>query len=145
MKPLTRAQQVENLRVAYSIMAGVPAKRINLWIVRKGKDFAEDKGLPLPECGTAACVAGWLSAHPYFQAQGLRFSTTEREISLGPYGLFGSANYLFGTHEVFSGGSDGMTGKLQALERIRRALREKSALSHKRDCELHRYEDMLTS
>lgn len=95
----------------------------------------------------AACVAGVLSAHPFFQEQGLRWNLFDG-IHMGHGhehgGIFTSAYRLFGYTHIFDGGHSGLAGKRQALSRIRGALYREGAITLERTAELAAQEAALT-
>ena len=136
------AKQIENLRVAYAIMAGIPAERIKLSIYRRNaqgyvrvsgwndKDFIND-------CGSVGCMAGWLSAHPHFKCQGLKWNA-ERIKDVN------ASMALFGVFDVFDSGPEGLLGKRVALSRIRRALHNVDAIDDRRYYELEKEELQMT-
>jgi hypothetical protein len=134
-------QQIENLRMAYAIMWGVPASQIDLGSIRYSQGQATDEKM-LTHCSSAGCVAGWLSAHPYFKAQGLLFRHPGW-ITLGK-DLSSASEILFGERYIFDDGYDGIRGKLQALARIRHALLwGANAITSDRYYELARQEEEL--
>lgn len=136
-------KQIENLKVAYAVMGGIPAKRINLDLYRT-KPYACD---PLPndkaflnDCGSAGCIAGWLSAHPHFKAQGLRVPRDGRYPTIGRMETWEAAQRLFGDSYMFNSGHSGALGKREALERIRETLVDAEAITPKRDAQLENQE-----
>jgi len=149
--------QIENLQVAYSVMFGIPAKKIDLSSVRvkvdkEGNDdsYAISDKKMLFKCNTHGCVAGYLSAHPHFKAQGLKYKVSEEEIVFGTgeartYELESMSKQLFGDMHIFDAGDEDLRGKKQALRRIRKALREAKAISSERNDELHAIEEQLES
>ena len=133
-------KQIENLRMAYAIMAGIPAERIKLDIYRcepRGRRCENDKAF-VSTCGSAGCVAGWLSAHPHFKSQGLKWFAPE--IQGEP-----ASSALFDDPTIFDSGPEGLTGKREALARIRRALYRAGAVDDARDIELRTKEMEMTS
>lgn len=54
---------IEELRIAYSILDGIPNKRFNLQLIANKTSL---------DCGTIACGVGWLALHPRYQARGFR-------------------------------------------------------------------------
>ena len=141
-------QQIENLRMAYSIMAGIPKDRIDLCVIRGRRREAKgsavtrvsDEDLLQSYCGSVACIAGWLSAHPYFQAQGLGYnSTVTYENTMG---LRFSSTQMFGIPGIFDGAyySGHIGAKQEALARIRNALLKANAITFERNFELLDYE-----
>jgi hypothetical protein len=139
-------KQVENLRVAYSVMWGVPADRIDLGSVRR--DCDDDDEFLSPACRSVGCVAGFLSAHPHFKAQGLRWTgdgVMLTDSSGRSYHLEEAANELFGGWSVFNAGPSGLEGKRRALEHIRRALLEAGAITLQRNAELARQEQEIVA
>ena len=131
-------QQAENTRVAYSIMAGIPSELINLNIVREN-DATDTK---LLECGTVACIAGWLSAHPYFKEQGFRrnaeaphaYHMIDLDLDLP----------LFGSQKIFSVRKyPRLTQKQESLERLRLHLLRTGHITSERNKELASKEAMM--
>jgi hypothetical protein len=157
----TPENQVENLRMAYAIMAGIPAERVSLPDVRATEPWGAEPGITdrrlKQSCGSVACVAGWLSAHPYFKRQGLRYEVEPgeggfiriRRPRAGEVasGLDEAADYLFGdgSYYLFGTGSFGLEGKRQALRRIRDALYSRGAISYERNNELQQQEEAMTA
>ena len=133
------AKQIENLRMAYAIMAGIPADRVKLDIYRCNQHqlvCADDKQF-VDNCASVGCVAGWLSAHPYFKRQGLRWNAPDIE------GV--SASFvLLGDYNIFDVGPQGLLGKRVALSRIRRALHNVDAIDDRRYYELEEEELQMT-
>lgn len=135
-------KQAENCRVAYSVMAGFPAYKIDLNHVRLGMGGRSDDKTFLSECGAAGCVAGVLSAHPHFRAQGFHWDPSFG-LSLGGREFISlplMARVLFGASTIFASGPDGVHGKVVALARIRHALYEARRISQSRYGELERQE-----
>ena len=133
--------QEENLRMAYAIMFGFPAKKVRLSVWRT--PGASDHAL-LNECGTAGCVAGILAAHPHFQSYGLVYNASLGRLQYrGQWDPFDGARELFGTDYIFDAGFSGVRGKRQALRRIRYALGDK--ITPERGAELARMETELTA
>lgn len=130
---------IENLRMAYAIMAGFPAHKVALgsWRDTDGKAATNDHNL-LTHCGTTGCIAGVISAHPYFKKQGLKWSVKTEELSFkGQYSpSWYISEELFGDVRVFEAGLSGVPGKKQALSRIRYVLFGKDAISPQRNAEL---------
>lgn len=140
-------KQVENLCMAYSIMAGIPAERIDLDVLRRYRreqSIINDEDL-LQGCGNVACVGGWLSAHPYFQAQGLRYETSGMVTLNRRAVLWDVSCELFGTGIIFSAAYQHPAAqKHEALERIRYALLRVGAITPERDDELAQEEKEMT-
>jgi len=130
-------QQIENHRMGYAIMAGIPASRIELSICRRGVGLidAEADREFIHTCGTSGCVAGWLSAHSYFKQQGL---------TIGTWGNGLIEMRLFGNTDMFGSGEMGLEGKLEALRRFRYSLVKAKAITAERNHELIAYENSLT-
>lgn len=132
-------QQVENVRMAYAIMAGMPAKRIDLDRIRSGRP-ADDWFLTR-ECGSVACIAGVISAHPHFKEQGLAYDPWSGNVTLcGYHGLGNAASRLMGDAVAFDGSMFDMPPKLEALERLREILFDNGHLSAARNTQLARKE-----
>jgi len=121
--------QIENTRIAYAIMWGIPAKHIDLDTFRQGRTVKE---MRRAECGTVGCIGGWLSVHPYFIKQGLT----------GNGGFKPEVAYkLFGTYYMFSPSAapgpcwvdGGLKHKREALARLRLHLFENGAITAKRN------------
>ncbi len=134
-------KQAENTRVAYAIMAGVPAEKIELNSIRNGDararyDRVSDREL-LHECGTSGCVAGWLAAHPYFKKQGLGVGIVNN-LTFNRYGtdIEDPSNVLFGVGNIFDAGPSGVQGKKQALYRLRMHLFKAGRITAERNEEL---------
>lgn len=143
-------QQIENLRFAYSVMAGVPSEIVSLGHIRANEINGPNTGISDEEllhthCGSVACVAGLLSAHPHFKAQGLLYSVEAQQIQM--HGerveLMDASDELFDYDTIFNAGPCGKYGKLVALERIRVALRKHRAITIQRNMELVDYERTL--
>jgi hypothetical protein len=137
------AKQIENTRMAYSIMAGIPAEKVNLNVIRRVNNavnpFASvTKSQLLHDCGTVGCIAGWLSAHPYFTAQGLRYRA-------GGIELYAESHRLFGVAFLFNSANSSLPGKTEALMRLRRHLLNFGAITPARDAELAREESRLAA
>ena len=67
MKPYTTLQK---LLLARNVIAGIPARRINL------NEFSRTGKRVNPHlCGTVACAGGWLASHPKFNEFGLTSSS----------------------------------------------------------------------
>ena len=135
-------KQIENLRMAYAIMAGIPAERINLGVYRANDNgfvggASKDDARFVRTCGSAGCVAGWLSAHPYFKSQGLKWNATSIEYE-------NASSVLFDDYAIFDSGPVGLAGKREALARIRRALNRVGAVDDARSSELHAQEVEMT-
>ena len=136
-------QQIENLRVAYSLMVGIPAVRIHMGLYRAdGNGFvgrvSKNDARFISECGSAGCMAGWLSAHPYFKSQGLTWDADNIR-GIDP------STTLFGVSNMFRSGLSELAGKREALERIRRALHDVGAIDDRRYYELQKKEKKMTS
>lgn len=151
MKELTREQKIENLRMAYSIFWGIPAERImlNTWRSRDDDMYdiqVTDKQL-INQCDTAGCVGGWLSAHPFFKKQGLRYIPNANAIEVKGKEAWKADTILFGEEgdRVFNSGPTGLEGKKLGLQRIRDALYDYNAISHSRWLQLSKREDKLKS
>jgi hypothetical protein len=99
--------------MVYAVISGIPEKFINLdtWRSKKGLSAARRSNLEMNSekmrehaCGTLGCAVGWVSAHPWFNEQGL--TATERgspkfEESDGLDTSWFAVNEFFGiTHEV---------------------------------------------
>lgn len=140
-------QQAKNTRVAYAVMAGIPSKRINLDVVRKGD--LDDKEFIAPSCNSGACLAGWLSAHPHFVAQGLYWDAKVHEVHLqkGTHkmrGLLNQSKHLFGRacnyDSMFSMSRLRMGQKKEVLQRLREHLLNAGRITKERNSELIKYE-----
>lgn len=124
-------EQAKNTRMLYSIIAGIPGKLIDLDEVREND--ADDA--TLFKCNSCACIAGWSSAHPYFQAKG--FKPMHNEV-VGWYLDLSADFWLFGDMEMFSGSDrvPGLSQKREALDRIRHHLYRAGRISQGRFDEL---------
>lgn len=144
----TAEEQIENLRVAYEIFSGIPAKRIRLGVDRHrpntNKSEYDDPGF-LHNCGSVGCVAGWLSAHPYFKDRGLIMDRSDPRFYARPMGALHMGTFLFGPRawDIFQSGEDGIEGKREGLRRIRNALHASGAITSERNAELSAYEYSL--
>lgn len=144
-------QQVINLRVAYSVMAGVPAVKIDLSTFRSRNDgrscyserVSTDK--MFNHCGTSGCVGGWLASHPHFTAQGFKYSRGIVPLLRGSIKPVNAALELFGDSSIFRGGPSGIWGKRRALARIRQLLLDNGEISYNRNDELRLEEEAMTS
>lgn len=145
------ATQIENVRVAYAVMAGVPSEKIELSAVRDtmgfGAFYVEDDAL-LHECKTTACIAGWLSSHPYFKAQGFTYGDSTSGLAKHGRMYFYKhmASDLTGDSQLFNAvNEDDVVGtqKQVALARLRRYLRQNNAITIERGQELADYERTL--
>lgn len=144
-KKLT-SQQIENTRMAYAIMAGFPAHKISLSNIRRSRDGNTSDEALIHGCGTGGCVAGVLSAHPYFKEQGFHWNDfrTCLKSQEGVSSLTSQEQELFGSWHIFDGGYDGIQGKREALERIREHLVEHKIITKARSRELAREERAMT-
>lgn len=153
-------KQVENTRMAYAIMSGIPAKRINLnnWRLNKGRGWSIGCSDPISNerfasrrCGSVGCIGGWLSAHPYFVAQGLTYDPEARALGRPTISLRGvgdvsaAARKLFGKELLFNCGNYGLEGKRQALARLRLHLYAGGAITEERNAELAAQEARMKS
>ena len=128
-------------------MAGIPADRIELDVIRgvrqgavSAAEHVSDGELKQGYCGSVACIAGWLSAHPYFKEQGLGYAGTvtyKNDMGFGP-----ASTELFGRVDIFDGAycSGHVSSKKEALARIRNALVKANAITFERNFELLKYE-----
>lgn len=140
-------KQIENSKMAYAIMFGIPHERIDLYEVRntdEGK-MSDEKFLA-PNCNTTGCVAGFLSAHPFFKEQGLKWKKKDAMIQFKTKDvqtddLNEMSDILFGDYNTFDGGPRGIEGKIVALSRIRKHLHESGVISDKRNDQLSVMED----
>jgi hypothetical protein len=147
MKRLTETQ-IKNLRVAYSVMAGIPARFISLPDIRRGSDCNHSALTDqefVHDCNSVGCIAGWLSAHPHFQAQGMGYDRTLGSITMGglPRFVREVAFRLMGNSYLFDDGPTGLPGKRTALRRIREALRAADAITTARFHQLSQQEAAL--
>lgn len=134
-------EQAENARMAYAIMAGIPAELIDLNDIREG--YASDE--EMLDCNSCGCVAGWLSVHPFFQEKGLKsyaingvYPTSLCGVDLSKdVPLFGSS-YIFNSHEGIRDSQ-----KREALERIRLHLLMAGRITKQRSDELAVEEEKL--
>lgn len=135
--------QIENNRMAYSIMWGFPARKINLGVLRgafvgsRNYDFCVEVSNErlFNDCGSVGCIAGILSAHEHFIAQGLCWTPGNGiRYKQSFYYHVGSLE-LFGASNIFATGTAGLPGKLQALRRIRSNLLANRAISLERNIE----------
>lgn len=137
-------QQAENTRMAYSIMWGIPWERIDLdeWRERDNRGNPVSSHRLLHLCNTTACIAGWLSAHPHFKAQGLSYDSNSGIVRFKNVEIAGDEEVpademLFGDRNIFDGSDDTHPNqKLEALERLRLHLFENNAVTYDRYKEL---------
>lgn len=77
-----RAEGMERLRTLYSILTGVPNKklRLNSFVDMSGVYgwFAPTAEMVNHQCGSSACALGWAALYPEFQALGLRLNKDEQ-------------------------------------------------------------------
>lgn len=140
-------KQAENTRVAYAIMYGIPHERIDLDLVRDyNHGEAGDTKFLAPNCNTSGCVAGFLSAHPFFKEQGLKWKKKENAIlfkdkeGIVTDDLSDISEELFGSYHLFGTGQSGIDGKMEALERIREHLHGHGVINDKRNDQLCKME-----
>lgn len=150
---VTPEQQIENLRMAYAIMSGIPAERVRLNVDRAvtfnalaasgtgyGVEYLDE--VFTHDCKSVGCVCGWLAAHPYFQAQGLVYHGRTASNKDGVELLDMDAT-LFGDQTIFDSGDMGIVGKRDALARIRNALRQRRAISDECNAQFAKFEQSL--
>lgn len=139
-------KQIENSRMAYSIMAGIPADLVNLDVERdhSGPDAPSDAVMK-KGCGSVGCIGGWISAHQFFKRQGLSFADKKGGVnlkgvgsSLGDMGLA-----LFGDVHILSASLTNLSAKREALARIRNHLHNYGVISDERNAELAAAEHAL--
>lgn len=142
---LLSPRHAENTRMAYSIMAGVPDERVHLDAYRSmaKTTFVGDEAFVQPECRSVGCIAGWLSAHEYFKAQGLRF--VDDGVIITGRATSNPSYYLFGSDRIFYGLDFHVKGnhKRLALERLRAHLFENKCITPQRNKQLAQYERTL--
>lgn len=143
--------QAENTRVGYSIMWGIPAERVDLdrWRTPTpgqgyiGRCVLNDAQM-MNECGSAGCIAGWFSLHPYFKARGLRYSSQVEALTYnGQRDMSLAGQELFGCPSMFWGGTMGKSGKAEALRRLRLHLLSAGRITSERNAELAREEALM--
>jgi hypothetical protein len=80
--PTTKTQAqlgYPRLRTLYALMAGIPAKHVNLSLWRghtdKSRDanFVDDEEILKHPCQTSGCAVGYACAHPDFKEEGLEY------------------------------------------------------------------------
>lgn len=127
-------KQAENTRVAYALMAGIPSELIDLDLIR---DMSASDARML-QCNSCGCMAGWLSAHPYFKAQGLNAVVGHKESGWQvPLHL---DEELFGNENMFNGSNRTLLPakgqKQEALERLRLHLLNTGRITQQRSDQL---------
>lgn len=126
---------VERVRDAYQVLAGVPSSRTELSMYMQGKRDVHN-------CGSMFCGAGWLAMHPGFpeiSLYGMGWIGASRTQSLSTpqisTALFGVPSYVFDMRgycmydsECFS-----LSDKEMLLYRLRRLLGQPRSLQTKAD------------
>lgn len=95
--------KTELLKTAYAIIDGIPAKRLDLNLIANSNDPSQ--------CGTIACVMGFLGMHPTFQARGLETTQHNHVLYNGVKTHYAEAAmeiFSMAQHEAFNlfGGAD---------------------------------------
>lgn len=138
--------QAENTRIAYEVMWNTPMAKIDLDCYRLSPVYSNkvsDERL-LNECGSVACIAGWLSAHPHFKAQHLYYKEDGPRFN-GAYAMDEGSLELFGAMGIFDCSNDRSfaSDKRQALERLREHLYRHGCITKKQNSEMRRAESAL--
>lgn len=100
MNPATPKQRLERLEKAYEVM-GLPVKELPV------DTFDMNTFGNKTDCGTAACMAGTLSLHPWFRRRGLVGEW--RRGSLVPKG-FSSTEWIGSSHDLWAKMVSGVFG-----------------------------------
>jgi hypothetical protein len=154
--PITKEEGIERMRMLYAMFTGVPEERTDL-------DTYFDLKMRSPrsvnrmskenwahQCGTTACLGGWASLYPPFQAMGLNpdcfFEPSYRGLSryaaLGAFfalpgfetiGIFATRA---GVASEYTPELRNLSDKMIALRRIRLHLLNKGAITQVRSDEL---------
>jgi hypothetical protein len=148
---------IKRLRTLYSVLAGIPNRRIYLGNFYGGTQQVGEQFVH--NCGTTACAGGWAAVYPEFVAAGL-YADEGGTIRFGDATDFSALAKFFDIDysdvcEVFdtAAASDFTKGldedsiyygeisdKRVALHRIRLYLRKQRAISKKRSKELAAFE-----
>lgn len=96
----TKAQQIENCRIALRYWATVPNKNVARQLAAfRVEKIPSDRNLP-HGCNTVACFGGWVPAMPEFAAMGV--ISVNGHPNFGKLTGYSVSKSLFGTHELFS-------------------------------------------
>lgn len=72
MKPLTKAQQIENVLVAQAMMKDIKASQLIPGLTSyANRDMIKATLTGEHRCGSAACFGGWVAVHPHFAKHGI--------------------------------------------------------------------------
>ena len=80
MRGTSTSPGIERLRLLYSVIAGIPANRIDLYEWRQSAVSSRHGRSKVAQakhahtCGTLGCAVGWATAHPDFNAMGFTYA-----------------------------------------------------------------------
>ena len=134
----------DRLRTLYAIMAGVPAKRVDMKNWRNSLRVSNEEMLA-QGCGTAACAVGWACAYPEFNKQGLFWNDNLWIPVYQGDGGWRAVERFFDlsmdeAKNLFQQLDSGIKAKRGVLKRIRFHLLRKGAITPERSQKLAVYE-----